>query len=151
MARPECSCSLGLEQRMNLQVRLMTIQDYMRYGGNIDDSDDERRKDAFGFDKHTGDMLIYFMRLLDEAIELEDWEKVKYAKNEMTIFKKLYSAKKKELHDLELHYEELDDQLREWIMEYVATCLEKTQNESSKIDLQMIRENLAKKKKKKDN
>ncbi len=148
MARPECYLSLGLEQRMNLQVRIMTIQDYMRYGGTIDASDDERRKKAFGFDKHTEDMLTYFLKLLDKAIESEDLNLVKKTRREISEFKEKYTAKKKSLHELELHYEELDDKLREWIIEYLATCLERTQNESSKIDLQMIRENLEKKKRK---
>jgi hypothetical protein len=70
---------------------------------------------------------------------------VKKAKSEMELFKKRYFEKRKELQEKELHYEELDDKLRVWLLEYIATCLEKTQNESSKIDLQLIRENLAKK------
>ncbi|GLI57336.1 hypothetical protein PM10SUCC1_28500 [Propionigenium maris DSM 9537] len=150
MSRPECYLSLELEQRMNLQVRIMTIQDYMRYGGVIDKSDDDRRVKSFGFDKHTEDMLIYFTRLLDKAIELENWNLVKKTKDEISDFKKKYTDKKKSLHELELHYEELDDKLREWLMEYLATSLERTQNESSKIDMQMIRENLNKKKRKKE-
>ncbi len=148
MARPICALSLELEQRMNLQVRIMTIQDHFRYSSVIDEADDDRRKKAFGFDKHTEDMLIYFLKLLDKAIESEDWNLVKKTRGELTSFKEKYTAKKKALHELELHYEELDDKLREWIMEYLATCLERTQNESSKIDLQIIRESLEKKKRK---
>lgn len=148
MARPICALSLELEQSMNLQVRIMTIQDHFRYSTVIDEADDERRKKSFGFDKHTEDMLIYFLKLLDKAIESEDLNLVKKTRREIAEFKEKYTAKKKSLHDLELHYEELDDKLREWIIEYLATCLEKTQNESSRIDLQMIRENLEKKKRK---
>jgi hypothetical protein len=145
MARPECALSLELEQSMNLQGRIMNIRDCVRYGGVIDEADDERRVDSFKLDKHNEDMMIFFLRLLDEAIEKESWELVKKAKSEMELFKKRYFEKRKELQEKELHYEELDDKLRVWLLEYIATCLEKTQNESSKIDLQLIRENLAKK------
>ena len=71
-------------------------------------------------------------------------------KDEMKNFKGKYFVKRRELKEKELHYEELDDKLREWIMEYLAISLEKTQSESSKIDLQMLRENLEKKKRKKE-
>ncbi len=150
MARPICALSLELEQSMNLQVRIMTIQDHFRYSGVIDEADDERREQAFGLDKWNEDMMTYFLKLLDQAIEKEEWKLVRQIKYEMKDFKEKYFAKRKELQEKELHYEELDDKLREWIMEYLAISLEKTQSESSKIDLQMLRENLEKKRRKKE-
>lgn len=145
MSRPECYLSLELEQRMNLQVRILTLQDYHRYGEAIDASDDDRREKAFGLDKWNEDMMTYFLKVLDIAIEDEDWDLIKQTRKEIEEFKQKYFEKRKELQELELYYEDLDDKLREWILEYLATCLEKTRNESSKIDLQMIKENLEKK------
>jgi len=73
---------------------------------------------------------------------------VEQADREMDEFIIKYFAKRKKLQEEELHYEELDDKLREWLLNYIAKCLEKTRDESSRIDLQMIRENLEKKRKK---
>ncbi len=148
MARPICALSLELEQSMNLQIRIMNIKDHLRYGNAIDKGDDERREKAFGLDKWNEDMMIYFSKLMKEAIKTKDWKVVESIDNEIDIFREKYFKKRKEIQDLELHYEELDDKLRKWIMEYLATCLTKIQDESSKIDLQMIRENLIKKKNK---
>jgi|GEM_PF-1668594 len=145
MARPECALSLELEQRMNLFVRIGTIEEHIIYGGAIDQSDDERRKESFGLDKYSEDMMIYFSRLLKKAIQNRDWELVEQIDREMDDFSRKYFTKRKELQEKELYYEDLDDKLRVWILEYIAKCLEKTRDESSKIDLKLIRENLAKK------
>lgn len=150
MGRPECALSLELEQSMNIQVRIMNIRDHVRYGGVIDEADDERRKDSFGLDKWNEDMMTYFSKLLKKAIQNREWKLVEQVDSEINDFNKKYFAKRKELQEKELYYEDLDDKLREWLLEFLATSLERTQNESSKIDLQMIRENLDKKKAKKE-
>lgn len=150
MARPECALSLELEQSMNLQVRVMNIKDHVRYGEVIDQADDDRRDKAFGLDKWNEDMMIYFSKLMKEAINNKDWKTIEFIDKELDIFREKYFRKRKEIQKLELHYEDLDDKLRLWIMKYTAECLKKLQNESSRIDLQMIRENLDKKKRKKE-
>ena len=149
MARHICALSLELEQRMNTFVRIGTIEEHIIYGGAIDAADDERRKDSFGLDKHNEDMMIYFSRLLKKAIKKKDWELVEQVDSEMDDFSRKYFAKRKELQEKELYYEDLDDKLRVWLLEYISKCLEKTRDESYKIDLQMIKENLEKKREKK--
>ena len=148
MARPDCALSLELGQRMNVFLRIGTIEEHIRYGGSIDIADDKRRKRSFRLDKYNKDMMTHFSRLLKRGIQERDWKLVEQADREMDEFIIKYFAKREELQEKELHYEELDDKLREWLLNYIATCLEKTRDESSKIDLQMIRENLAKKRKK---
>ncbi len=148
MARPECALSLELEQRMNVFLRIGTIEEHILYGGSIDKADDQRRRESFGLDKYNKDMMTYFSKLLKKAIKGKDWELVEQVDREIDSFNSKYFAKRDELQEKELHYEELDDKLREWLLNYIAKCLEKTRDESSKIDLQMIRENLEKKKRK---
>ncbi len=148
MARPECALSLELEQRMNVFLRIGTIEEHILYGGSIDEADDERRKESFGLDKYNKDMMTYFSRLLKEGIKERNWELMEKVDRELDEFNSKYFAKRAELQEKELHYEELDDKLREWLLNYIAKCLEKTRDESSRIDLQMIRENLEKKKRK---
>ena len=149
MSRPVCALSLSLEQSMNIQVRIMNIRDCVRQSGVIDNADDERREHSFGLDKHNEDMMTYFSKLLKEAVQNKDWKIVEKVSIEMDEFRQRYFSKRKELQEKELYYEDLDDKLRIWLMEYITKCLEKTQDESSKVDLQIIKENLEKKRAKK--
>ncbi len=67
MARPECALSLELEQRMNLFLRIGTIEEHIFYGGSIDEADDLRRMESFGIDKYNKDMMIHFSKLLKKG------------------------------------------------------------------------------------
>lgn len=143
--RPECSFSLELKMTMNLHSSVIKIEDHFRFAEVIDAEDDERRKKSFALDEWNDKMLGYFIKLLDESIEDKDWEAVSIIRNEIKIFKKDYGKKRKHLQELELHYEELDDNLREWIMNYLAKCLERIGDESSQIEARWLKESVNKK------
>lgn len=140
--------SIQLEGSMNNQCRMITIGDHLRYAENIDIKDDARRKHSFKLDKWNENMMKSFNRNLEKAIDNKDWELVKSIHEKMATFQKDYFKTRKRMQEEEIFFEEEDDNNRMWIMEYIVSCIEKIRSESSKLDLKIINDSLAKKKKK---
>ena len=148
--RIESGNSLNLERSMNLQCHIMTFEEALRNAKVIDDLDDERRKKMFGLIKWLDDMSTNFNKKLDIILQLNNLEDLK-SKLEKLKFEKLsFQEKFKEKFELiksdELYYEKLDDELREYLINYAIKCREELKIENSKIEMKLIKENKENKK-----
>ncbi len=148
MARPESALSLELERSMNMQVRVETFGEHLRHGEIIDKLDDDRRTKSFNLDKWNEDMQKSFFRERKIILELDDLLKIKEALKDLdkkvNSFNKTYSKKIKQIRALEVEYENLDDELRVWLIEYAIKCREKLRNENTDIEKKMMEENIIK-------
>lgn len=153
MARPECVNSLKLAKSMNNQCRLMTIEDLHLHRKAIDVKDDKRREKSFNLDKQNEDMQKHFSRERKKLLELEDLNEMRTGLRELDKkedrFNARHSLSKKEIREIELYYEDLDDEIAVEILVYIAKCMELNKDENFGINLKMIEENLEKKKSKK--
>lgn len=133
--------SLELERSMNMQCHIMTFEEALRNAQVIDNLDDKRRKKMFGLMKWLYDMNIYFNKRLETVLNSDvNNLKVKLKKFQLEkldfqekFFKKLEIIKKDELY-----YEKLDDDLRNYLIEYSAICRENLRIENSCIEMKII-------------
>lgn len=149
MTRPESALSLELERSMNMQVRVETFEEHLRHAGVIDGLDDDRRKKSFDLDKWNEDMQKSFSRTRKKLLKIEDLQELKEGLSvhdrKVDEFNAMYFIKRKNLQELELQYEALDDELHAWLLEYSLLCREKLRIENSTVERKLIEENLAKK------
>ncbi|MCJ8342922.1 MAG: hypothetical protein MJH09_08775 [Cetobacterium sp.] len=143
--RVENSNSLALERSMNLQCHIMTFEEALRNAEVIDNLDDQRRERMFGLMKWLDDMNIHFNKRLDNILKLDNLEnlktelkKYKTDKNEFNLkFKESFEAIKED----ELYYENLDDELRTYLINYAIKCREELRELNSKTEMKLIKEN----------
>ena len=143
--RTENSNSLSLERSMNLQCHIMTFEEALRNAKVIDNLDDERRKKMFGLMKWLEDMNINFNKKLNIILQINNLEdlksKLKKLKLEQLSFQEKFKEKFELIKSDELYYEELDDELREYLINYAIKCREELKIENSKIETKLILEN----------
>ena len=149
MGRKESAHSLMLERSMNMQVRVETFEEHLRHAGVIDGLDDDRRKKSFDLDKWNEDMQKCFSRTRKELLKIEDLQELKEGlrvyDRKVDEFNSMYFIKRRNLQELELQYEALDDELHAWLLEYALLCREKLRIENSTVERKLIEENFAKK------
>ena len=149
MGRRESAHSMMLERSMNMQVRVETFEEHLRHAGVIDGLDDDRRKKSFDLDKWNEDMQKSFSRTRKELLKIEGFQKLKEGlrihDRKVDEFNSMYFIKRRNLQELELQYEALDDELHAWLLEYALLCREKLRIENSTVERKLIEENLAKK------
>lgn len=143
--RTESSNSLALERSMNLQCHIMTFEEALRHASVNDKLDDERRDKMFGLMKWKFDMNIHFDKRLKKILTLENLEEIKKEllslreeiKNFNNKFEKSFETLKKD----ELYHEQIDDDVRTYLINYAARCREKLRIENSVVEEKLIREN----------
>ncbi len=149
MSRKQSATSLGLERSMNMQVRLMTFEEHLRHSKVIDELDDDRRKKSFNLNKWNEDMQKSFNKKLKKLYELENFETLREGihdlEKEIEKFNVKFIERRKEIDLLEVEYEKLDDENRNWLLKYAVSCREKLRIENNKIETRLIEENLKKK------
>lgn len=143
--RIESGNSLNLERSMNLQCHIMTFEEALRNAKVIDNLDDERRKKMFGLMKWLDDMNTNFNKKLNIILQLNNLEDLKSKLEKLKLEQLSFQEKFKERFELiksdELYYEELDDELREYLINYAIKCREELKIENSKIETKLILEN----------
>lgn len=132
-----------------MQVRVETFEEHLRHAGVIDGLDDDRRKKSFDLDKWNEDMQKSFSRTRKKLLKIEDLQELKEGLSvhdrKVDEFNAMYFIKRRNLQELELQYETLDDELHAWLLEYALLCREKLRIENSTVERKLIEENLAKK------
>lgn len=146
--KTECIDSLRLEMSMNIQCQFMTAETYLLHKDDVDKKDDDRRNRSFKLDKWHEDMMKYFIRTFKKSLETRDWGLVEELTLKMAAFDRDYFKTRKILQMEELHFEEMDDELRVWLIGFIGECIEKIKDTSSIIDLKIITENLKRKREK---
>lgn len=139
--RTENSNSLALERSMNLQCKIMTFEEALRNAQVIDRLDDERREKMFGLIKWQNDMFIFFKKRLDSLL-------INYTKNSLESFicdfvkfNTKFNESFEKIKNDELYYENLDDELRDYLIKYAIRCREDLRIENSEVEEKLIREN----------
>ena len=125
--RVPTSASEELNRSMNQQVRLMTMDEKMRHAFVIDMADDERRKKMIKTLKHLYDMNSYFAKKFNDP--------------EYNKFIKIIKTKLNTLMEEELHFEKLDDSLREEIRAYLISSQISLREENNICELKILEEN----------
>lgn len=142
--------SSDLERSMNLQSRIMTFEECLRNAKVIDALDDKRRVKMFNLLVWNDDMQSNFISRLDKIILETEIEILKQDIRELRKNMKTFTEKfKKSINVVkndEIKYEEMDDNLREFLINYAVECREKLKIENSEVETKMILENLEKRK-----
>lgn len=143
--RTESGNSLALERSMNLQCHIMTFEEALRHACVIDKLDDGRREKMFGLIKWKFDMDTHFDNRLSKMFDLDNLDQLK--KELLTLqsdikkfnekFEKSFESIKKD----ELYYENIDDELRTYLINYAVKCREQLRVENSEVEEKLIREN----------
>lgn len=141
--------SSDLERSMNLQSRIMTFEECLRNAKVIDALDDKRRVKMFNLLTWNDDMQSNFISRLDKIVLEAEIEILKQDIRELRRNMKTFTEKfKKSINVVkndEIKYEEMDDNLREFLIEYAVECRERLRIENSEVETKMILENLEKK------
>ncbi|MGL5049659.1 hypothetical protein [Cetobacterium sp.] len=149
--RTESSNSLALERSMNLQCHIMTFEEALRHASVNDKLDDERREKMFGLMKWRLDMSIHFDKQYEKILALENLEEIKKEllslRKETKNFNDRFEKSFETLKTDELYYEQIDDDVRTYLINYAARCREKLRTENSIVEEKLIRENKEKLKK----
>ncbi|MEQ3306287.1 hypothetical protein AAA294_02240 [Fusobacterium varium] len=142
--------SSDLERSMNLQSRIMTFEECLRNAKVIDALDDKRRVKMFNLLVWNDDMQSNFISRLDKIILEAEIEILKQDIRELRRNMKTFTEKFKKsisvVKNNEIKYEEMDDNLREFLINYAVECREKLRIENSEVEAKMILENLEKRK-----
>ncbi|MGL6065011.1 MAG: hypothetical protein ACRC0S_08005 [Fusobacteriaceae bacterium] len=148
MARVENFYSSELERSMNMQGRVMTFEEHLRHMEVIDKLDDERIAKSHGAFIWYQSMMSNFEKRLEEVLIDSEINILKLIelKNEIKDFNKKYIVKLKEIHEMELYFENEDDKLREYLIEYSVKCRKELRIENSSVEKKLLLQNLLNKK-----
>lgn len=125
--------SLELERSMNLQSRVMKIEEALRHSAVIDELDDKRRENLHEIIIWTKEQHNFLKNLAkgDLKIKLEEFI-VKFNKAIDTVMKK------------EIQLENLDDNNREFLISYTIQTRENLKKENSDFEKEIISRRVAK-------
>lgn len=143
--RTESANSLILERSMNLQCHIMTFEEALRHASVIDKLDDERREKMFGLIKWKFDMNIHFDNRLSKILDLNNLDQIKKElrtlQNDIKKFNEKFEKSFESVKKDELYYENIDDDLRTYLINYAVKCREQLRIENSEVEEKLIREN----------
>lgn len=142
--------SSDLERSMNMTSRIMTFEECLRNAEVIDLLDDKRRVKMFNLLTWNNDMLSNFIDRLDKITFKEEMEILIHEAKELQKNMKNFAEKFKKSIEVvkrdELQYEQMDDNLRNYLVSFAIRCREQLKQENSEIEAKMILENLKKRK-----
>ena len=146
--------SVELERSMNLQVHIMTFEEALRNASVIDRLDDKRRIKLYNILSWNIDMSKSFSKKLltiskkikDPAVNQEVLDLLEQMKEFQEKF--ITSIEKEKEEDF--HYESLDDNLRNYLINYAVQCREKLRIDNNKVETKLILENIERKMRKDD-
>jgi len=146
--------SVELERSMNLQVHIMTFEEALRNASVIDRLDDKRRIKLYDVLSWNNDMFKSFSKKLltisekikDPAVNQEVLDLLEQMKEFQEKF--ITSIEKEKEEDF--HYESLDDNLRNYLINYAVQCREKLRIDNNKVETKLILENIERKMRKDD-
>ena len=143
--RTENGNSLALERSMNLQCHIMTFEEALRHAGVIDKLDDERREKMFGLIKWKFDMNIHFDNRLSKILDFGNLDQIKKElltlQNDIKKFNEKFEKSFENIKKDELYYENIDDELRTYLINYAVKCRKQLRIENSEVEEKLIREN----------
>lgn len=125
--------SMELERSMNLQARVMTIEEVLRHSEVIDDLDDNRRSHLHEVINWAKEQHSYFLK------NIKDNELKQQFEDFISRFNNIITN----VLEKEIELENIDDQNREFLIDYVSITREKLRNENSNFEKEIISRRIA--------
>lgn len=125
--------SMELERSMNLQSRVMTIEETLRHSSVIDDLDDSRRSHLHEVINWAKEQHSYFLK------NIKDNELKQQFEDFISRFNNIITN----VLEKEIELENIDDQNREFLIDYVSITREKLRNENSNFEKEIISRRIA--------
>lgn len=125
--------SMELERSMNLQARVMTIEEVLRHSEVIDDLDDSRRSHLHEVINWAKEQHSYFLK------NIKDNELKQQFEDFISRFNNIITN----VLEKEIELENIDDQNREFLIDYVSITREKLRNENSNFEKEIISRRIA--------
>lgn len=130
--------SMELERSMNLQVHVMTVEETLRHSAVIDKLDDERRTKLHNLIKWVKEMQISFIRDLQEIYKSTGLESLRKEIEKQSKFLKQFTKSIDAILRQELELEALDDNTREYLIDYAVKTRENLKEDNSRLEREII-------------
>lgn len=130
--------SMELERSMNLQVHVMTVEETLRHSAVIDKLDDERRIKLHNLIKWAKEMQISFIRDLQEIYKSTGLESLRKEIEKQSKFLKQFTKSIDAILKQELELEALDDNTREYLIDYAVKTRENLKEDNSRLEREII-------------
>ena len=130
--------SMELERSMNLQVHVMTVEETLRHSAVIDKLDDERRTKLHNLIKWAKEMQISFIRDLQEIYKNTGLESLRKEIEKQSKFLKQFTKSIDAILKQELELEALDDNTREYLIDYAVKTRENLKEDNSRLEREII-------------
>lgn len=130
--------SMELERSMNLQVHVMTVEETLRHSAVIDKLDDERRIKLHNLIKWAKEMQISFIRDLQEIYKNTGLESLRKEIEKQNKFLKQFTKSIDAILKQELELEALDDNTREYLIDYAIKTRENLKEDNSRLEREII-------------
>lgn len=130
--------SMELERSMNLQVHVMTVEETLRHSAVIDKLDDERRTKLHNLIKWAKEMQISFIRDLQEIYKNTGLESLRKEIEKQNKFLKQFTKSIDAILKQELELEALDDNTREYLIDYAVKTRENLKEDNSRLEREII-------------
>lgn len=130
--------SMELERSMNLQVHVMTVEETLRHSAVIDKLDDERRTKLHNLIKWAKEMQISFIRDLQVIYKSTGLESLRKEIEKQNKFLKQFTKSIDAILKQELELEALDDNTREYLIDYAVKTRENLKEDNSRLEREII-------------
>lgn len=130
--------SMELERSMNLQVHVMTVEETLRHSAVIDKLDDERRIKLHNLIKWAKEMQISFIRDLQVIYKSTGLESLRKEIEKQNKFLKQFTKSIDAILKQELELEALDDNTREYLIDYTVKTRENLKEDNSRLEREII-------------
>lgn len=130
--------SMELERSMNLQVHVMTVEETLRHSAVIDKLDDERRTKLHNLIKWAKEMQISFIKDLQEIYKNTGLESLGKEIERQSKFLKQFTKSIDAVLRQELELEALDDNTREYLIDYAVKTRENLKEDNSRLEREII-------------
>ena len=130
--------SMELERSMNLQVHVMTVEETLRHSAVIDKLDDERRIKLHNLIKWAKEMQISFIRDLQVIYKSTGLESLRKEIEKQSKFLKQFTKSIDAILKQELELEALDDNTREYLIDYAVKTRENLKEDNSRLEREII-------------
>ena len=130
--------SMELERSMNLQVHVMTVEETLRHSAVIDKLDDERRIKLHNLIKWAKEMQISFIRDLKVIYKSTGLESLRKEIEKQNKFLKQFTKSIDAILKQELELEALDDNTREYLIDYTVKTRENLKEDNSRLEREII-------------
>lgn len=130
--------SMELERSMNLQVHVMTVEETLRHSAVIDELDDERRTKLHNVIKWAKEMQISFIRDLQEIYKSTRLEILGKEIEKQSKFLNQFTKSIDAVLRQELELEALDDNTRDYLINYAVKTRENLKEDNSRLEREII-------------